>query len=226
MRPVFWSGLLMVLVAVTFVPLARGQSGASAPSFTGKISAIEHKGKTSTIKVKGETEELAIDLSGKLALEISAVGDDGFLAPGLFARIDSTEINQRYFGSMISVFPQMEGKLPPTSAVKPPAQTGQSVNRQIVSGEIVKYTPPSEGDKYGHLELRKTARATLDVLIEPQHSLLVILSDPAELEMDLPVTATGRKSGDKLQAQRVVVTTSKKLKAEESLAKLTGKKKK
>ena len=226
MRHVTRICLCAVALSKLTVPCVWAQAGKELSSLTGKISGIEYKGKTTTVTVKGDTDEQSVDLTAKVAVEISSEGDDGFLTPGLFVKIEAIEVNQKFFGSGFEVFPQMVGKIPPASAVKPPAQPGQSVSRHIVSGEIVKHTPPAEGEKYGHLELRQMGKATLSVLVEPQHTVHVVLSDPTKLDEGQAATVTGRKAGDKFVAQKVSVTSTKKLKAEESLAELTGKKKK
>ena len=226
MRHVTRICLCAVLLSSMAVHCVWAQAGKAATSLTGKISGIERKGKVTTVTVKGDTGEQSAELTAKVAVEITSDGDDGFLSPGLFVKVDSVETNKRFFGTSFEVFPQMEGKLPLATAFKPPGQPGQSVNRHIVSGEIVKHTPPAEGEKYGQLELRLAGRATLSVLVEPQHTVKVVLSDPATLEEGQAATVTGRKSGDKFVAQKVSVISTKKLKAEESLAELTGKKKK
>ena len=226
MRHVTRVCLCVVVLSTVILPQVWAQAVKEPTAITGKISGIERKGKTTTVTVKGDTDEQVIELTAKVAVEITSEGDDGFLIPGLFVKVDAVETNKKYFGNSFEVFPQMTGKIPPAAAVKPPGQPGQSVNRYIVSGEIVKHTPPADGEKYGHMELRQAGKATLSVLVEPQHAVKVVLSDPATLEGGQTAIVTGRKSGDKFVAQKFAVTTTKKLKADESLDDLTGKKKK
>ena len=76
------------------------------------------------------------------------------------------------------------------------------------------------------MELRQAGKATLTVFVEPEHTVNVVVSDPSKLEEGQSATVTGRKTGDKFVAQKLAVTTTAKLKAEESLDDLTGKKKK
>lgn len=218
--------LFAVVISMGVVHSGWAQASKEMTALTGKISGIERKGKTTTVVVKGDGGEQSVELTAKVAVEISSDGDDGFLTPGLFVRVEAIEINKKYFGSSFDVFPQVNGKMPPATAIKPPAQPGQSVNRYVVSGEIAKYSPPVDGEKYGHMELRQTGKASIKVLVEPQHTVKVVLSDPALLEEEFTATVTGRKSGDKFSAQKFAVTTTKKLKASESLDELTGAKKK
>ncbi len=225
MRHVTRVCLCAVVLSTVSPPRVWAQAGKEPSTFTGEMTRIERKGKTTTVTIKGETDQQSFELTPKVAIEISSGGDDGFLAPGLFVKIDAVEINKKFFGSSFEVFPQMTGKIPPASAVKPPAQPGESVNRHIVSGEIAKLTPPAKGEKYAHLELRQAGKATLSVFVEPEHTVSVVVSDPAKLEEGQSATVTGLKSGNKFVAQKLVVTTTKKLKAEESLDDLTGKKK-
>ena len=226
MRHVTQVCLCAVVLSTVSLPYVWAQVGKEPTTTTGDISRIERKGKTTTITVKGESDEQSFDLTTKVAVEISSGGDDGFLVPGLFVKIDAIEINKKLFGSSFEVFPQTTGKIPPASAVKPPVQEGQSVNRHIVSGEIAKLTPPAKGEKYAHLELRQAGKATLSVFVEPEHTVSVVVSDPTKLEEGQSATVTGLKSGNKFLAQKLAVTTTTKLKAEESLDDLTGKKKK
>ncbi len=226
MRSITRACLCAVILSSASLPRVWAQAGREPSTFTGEITRIERKGKTTTVTVKGETDEQSFDLAAKVAVEISSGGDDGFLAPGLFVKIEAVETNKKLFGSSFEVFPQTTGKLPPASAIKPPAQPGQSVTRHIVSGEIVKHTPPAKDEKYAHLELRQAGKATLTVLVEPKHTVSVVVSDPTKLEEGQSATVTGVKSGNKFLTQKLAVTTTKKLKAEESLDDLTGKKKK
>ena len=120
------SRVCLCAVVLSTVNLASvwAQPGKEPTSITGEISGIERKGKTTTVTVKGETDEQSFELTAKVAVEISSGGDDGFLAPGLFVKIETVEINKKFFGSSFEVFPQRTGKIPPASAVKPPAQSG------------------------------------------------------------------------------------------------------
>lgn len=223
-RPWFRRFVLVFVVAIACPAALWAQGAKDQSTLTGKISQVERKGKTTLVKLATETGEQTLELAQKTTLEIVSTGDDGFLTPGLYVRIDSVESNKSQFGHTFEVFPKYEGKIPPASAVKPPPQPGQSQNRHIVTGEIVKYEPPKEGEKYGRLELRQTPKATLPVYVEPGHTVKVVVTDPSQLEAGQSATAVGRKAGDKIAASKFTVATGARLKAEESLSNLTGKK--
>jgi len=215
-----WRALVSVGLWLCLVSVAPGQS---TESLSGKVGAVEAKGKSTRLTVTTEVGDQTYDLPPKVELEILSTGDDACLVAGLLVKIDAVESNKAYFATVLSVYPEFEGKAPPAAAVKAPKEIGQSQNRHFITGEIVSYKSQPD-EKYDLIELKGAGRNVLSVYVERQHSVRVVQSDPSHIAVNQAVTVTGRKAGTRLIPTKVTVNTGTTLQGEEFAATLKRKK--
>jgi hypothetical protein len=191
---------------------AAAASAQTTDKITGKVTSVEVRGKTAKLTVATDLGDQTYDITPKVELEIVSTGDDACLMKGLFVKVDAVESNQKYFGTVFSVYPEHMGRIPPAAAVKAPIEAGQSQNRHFVTGEIAAFTPATEPDaKYDLLELKTTGKATLTVYMEKNRTVKVVQSEPGHIEKDQPAVIVGKRAGNKLLPSAITINTGKKL---------------
>jgi hypothetical protein len=179
---------------------------------TGKVVGVEARGKAAKLTVATDIGEQTYDITPKVDLEIVSTGDETCLVKGLFVKVDAVESNQKYFGTVFSVYPEHVGRIPPAAAVKAPKEAGQSQNRHFITGEIASFTPAADPDaKYDLLELKGMGKATLTVYMEKNRTVNVVQGDPARILKDQPAVITGKKAGNKLLPSVITINTGEKL---------------
>lgn len=218
MNMIRWAGITWLYLGSMTLAVAQPPAPLS-----GQVTAVDTKAKVAKLTVSTDMGEFTVDLTPKLDLEILSVGDDSCLISGLMVRIEAIESNQQYFGHTLWLYPNHQGRIPPASAVKAPAEPGQSRNRYFLTGEIAQFESKPD-EKYDQLGLKGTGRNIQSLYLERNRSIRVVHTDPTKIEVGQSVSLVGRKAGNRFVATKVTIHTGATVKGED-LTPITDKKK-
>lgn len=160
---------------------------------SGTVVEVQKKGRGRTLVVEdteGQRHEFVI--TPKVALEVTAQGDAGFVRPGQFFSAKGTMSNQKLFIKELTI-----GLVKPRSRQvalgsfeKAPAVVGESTESYLISGSIVGTQPDPDYKDYLLVGLNIRG-AVPPIMLEPGFTVTVSSSDPdlitegapADLEM-------------------------------------------
>jgi hypothetical protein len=208
------------VVATSFLTVAGHASAQKEPATetkTGTITEVQGKGRVRTLVVDMDGKSEKVPVTAKVALEIIASGDAGFVRPEQFLSATATMSNDRLFAKELTIRALRKGQKAPDGEIKQPeAAFGESKNAYEVSGMITGVQPDPDFPDHQLVMLMTADGSETPVMLEPGYSVTVIASDPAKIpantEAELKI-ATLR--GGKTSVVRVTVRLNDSLQAAE-----------
>jgi hypothetical protein len=156
---------------------------------SGTVVEVQKKGRARTLVVDdstGQRHEFVI--TPKVALEVTAPGDAGFVQAGQFFSARGTMSNQKVFVKelTIGIVKPRARQVAAGSFEKAPAMTGQSTESYLVSGSIVGAQPDPDYKDYLLVGLNIRGAAP-PIMLEPGFTVTVSSSDPDLIVPGAPV---------------------------------------
>ncbi len=189
--PAVAAGVIAATLAVACLP---GVAAAQRPEMktetkSGTVVEVQKKGRGRTLVVDdstGQRHEFVI--TPKVALEVTAPGDVGFVQAGQFFSARGTMSNQKVFVKelTIGIVKPRTRQVAAGSFEKAPAMTGQSTESYLVSGSIVGTQPDPDYKDYLLVGLNIRG-AVPPIMLEPGFTVTVSSSDPDLIVAGAPV---------------------------------------
>lgn len=156
---------------------------------SGTVVEVQKKGRARTLVVDDSTgERLEFVITPKVALEVTAPGDSGFVRPGQFLSARGTMSNQKLFIKelTIGIVKPRTRQTAVGSFAKAPAMTGESTESYLLSGSIVGAQPDPDYKDYLLVGLNIRG-AVPPIMLEPGFTVTVSSTDPDLIVAGAPV---------------------------------------
>lgn len=221
-RPRPLARLAMGLVLAGLIPAGAWAQRGEPMTETrdGTVVEIQEKGRSRTLVVDVGGEQQEHPLTPKVAYEVSAPGDAGFVEKGRFLSARGTVTNDKLFIQSLSIIlVKPRQKSPASGLQKAPMVEGESVNSWDVAGEITASGPDADYPDYTAVDLKIGGR-TQRVYLEPGFSVTVKTLDPTLINVPAgsPITLEGTLRGERFILSGAKVQLSEPLTAAEFFA--------
>lgn len=213
---------VLALLAAGLLPaVAFAQRGEPmTETRTGTLVEIEEKGRSRTLVVDVNGKQEEFPLTPRVALEITATGDAGFVDEGRYLSARGTVTNDQLFLRSVNILLLKGRQRPPAGGLKKaPMAVGESVNSWDIAGEIVGSEPDPDYPDYTGVDVKIGPR-TQRVLLEPGFTVTVMSTDPTVLEIPpgTSIDLEGTPRGERFLLTGAKVRLSEPLTAAEFFA--------
>ena len=183
---------LVCLTLFFTCPKAWSQQDANQPpKLTAKVTEIKTQGRNQVIVVtndEGQTLEIPLN---RVAVDIKALGDKGFVREGAYIGAVGTVSNDMMFINQVNVLIPAKGqKVPRGKVAKAPRQAGASQNSYQVAGTIQAIKPNPDYPDYTMVAIDAPGKyPTLN--LEKTYSVNVVSMDKSMIETGMTVELIG-----------------------------------
>ena len=187
---------------------------------SGTLVEIQEKGRSRTLVVDVSGEQQEYPLTPKVAYEVSAPGDAGFVGEGRHLSARGTVTNDKLFIKSLTItLVKPRQKAPASGLQKAPMVEGESVNSWDVAGEITASGADTDYPDYTAVDLKIGGR-TQRVYLEPGFTVTVKTGDPTLITVPAgtSVTLEGTPRGERFILSAAQVQLSEPLTAAEFFA--------
>ncbi|MCA8993853.1 MAG: hypothetical protein KDA69_01330 [Planctomycetaceae bacterium] len=183
------------------------------------VKSVEVKGRVKKLTlVSPEGQELTVQMTPKIQLEIVASGDEGFLRPGQLLQAKGVMTNNRLFVGEVGVVLLPKGKKPtPGRMTKAPEKVGESRSTYLISGPIVAMQQDTDYPDYKAIAL-KTSDRSAPIMLEKNFKVVVISDDLTSVKEGTPAEVEGLPGpGGRFNVGRISIRLEESLKADDVL---------
>jgi hypothetical protein len=221
-RPNLSLHLAVALLTAGMIPAAAWSQRGEPMTETrnGTVVEIQEKGRSRTLVVDVGGEQQEYPLTPKVAYEVSAPGDAGFVDKGRFLSARGIVTNDKLFIQSVTIVLVKPRQKPPASGLqKAPMAEGESVNSWDIAGEITASGADTDYPDYTAVDLKISGR-TQRVYLEPGFSVTVKTTDPTLIEVPsgTPIALQGTPRGERFILSGASVQLSEPLTAAEFFA--------
>ena len=191
------------------------QNSHQPPQLDATVTEIKTQGRTQILVVANEEgQTLEIPLS-RVAVDIKASGDTGFVREGAYIGAVGTVSNEMMFIRAVNVLLPAKGqKLPRGKVGKAPRQAGASVNSYQVAGTIQAIKPNPDYPDYTMLAIDAQGKyPTLN--LEKTYRVNVVSMDKTMLAVGMKVVLDGRFNRGKFLTSKITANRAEPFKSEE-----------
>jgi hypothetical protein len=159
--------------------IAQPEQGES-PTQSGTLQEVQTKGRISTLVIQTDAgESYEVKVTPQLNFAVTAPGDEGFVAPGVFISGRGPLTQEKVFLNDVSVYLFPPGRRPPAGRIqKADPKDGESLAVYQVAGEVAAAGPAEGYPEYTDLNLKVGGRVP-DVWLEKDYKVQVYSADPA-----------------------------------------------
>lgn len=188
------------------------------PTVSGTISEIKTQGKLKVLVVTNdEGKTMDVPLTPRLAVDIKASGDKGFIRPGTFIGAQGELSNEAIFVKEVNVLlPRKGQKLPRGKISKASRGGGTLMNAYNIIGTIQATKPNPEYPEYTMIALNASGKSPV-INLEKDYTVKVVSADFEMIKEGMNVVLTGRMNRGRVQILKVEITRKEPFKSDEIL---------
>lgn len=188
------------------------------PKVTGTIQEIKETGRTKVVVIaneEGQTLEVPL---GRVAIDVRAAGDKGFIRPGTFIGGEGVLTNDMMFVPAVNVFLPSKGqKLPKGIVRKAPRRANASQNSYSILGTITAVKPNPDYPDYTMVAIDAPGRYPT-INLEKSYTVKVSSANPELLSEGMNVELEGQAVRGRMQVTKIIANQAEPFKSEDFFA--------
>lgn len=219
---IFQATLTLSLILTPFFAVSAQQQAQNPtnqpPKVTGTVQEIKETSRSKVVVIANEDGQTLEVPLGRVAIDIRAAGDKGFIRPGTFIGGEGVLTNDMLFVPTVNVFLPSKGqKLPRGVVRKAPRRANTSQNSYSILGTITAVKPNPDYPDYTMLAIDAPGRYPT-INLEKTYTVKVSSANPELLTEGMQVELEGQAVRGRMQVTKIVANRAEPFKSEEVFA--------